>query len=75
MIDEKVTLRQDEIDELSKQQSLTKEQQRKIDINKDAIAIEQKESNFLKGMLDSSINKDYAVPIYFCVTVSTPFRH
>ena len=65
VIDEKVTLRQDEIDELSKQQSLTKEQQRKIDINKDAIAIEQKESNFLKGMLDSSINKDYAVPIYY----------
>jgi len=68
VIDEKVTLRQDEIDELSKQQSLTKEQQRKIDINKDAIAIEQKESNFLKGMLDSSINKDYE-----CLFIITRF--
>ena len=62
---ESITLREAELQTLTAQKNPTKEIERKIVVINDFLKREKTEVSYLQGLLDGSINKQYAFPIYY----------
>ena len=67
MYKENIAIREEEINKLNEKLKTSKDKQTASDlaVKQDFLKKEQSEARYLQGLLDTSINKDFAIPIYY----------